>query len=166
MEVDNIRNVNIRGEASINLDIGAEASINLTIGAESPIQFADAARGVPATLPSMGQTPPVGNGAHSVPPPYSAECAPGFTGTAILDLDQIVNRVLAANRVIERMAPPPPTPPCPQKEECAGDGQHTRIFECEEGCGFLGCASCMEVHEAEPHASDSVTAREMYDQIG
>ncbi len=154
MEVDDIHDRNIRTEAPINLNIGTEAPINLTIRAKSPIQFADAARGVPATLPSMGQTPPVGNGAHSVPPPYSAGCAPEFTGTAILDLDQIVNRVLAANRVIERMGPR-----CPQKEDCAGDGQHTRIFECEEGCGFSGCASCMEVHEAEPHWSDSESAR-------
>src|SRR5215468_3608063 len=44
-------------------------------------KFADAARGVPARA-QAGQTPPVGNGAHSVPSEASslAECAPQFAG--------------------------------------------------------------------------------------
>ena len=56
--------------------------------------------------------------------------------------------------------------PCPQGSDCAGDGQHRRIFDCEQGCGFRGCAACMEVHEAEPHVADSATMREMVRSIG
>ena len=99
-------------------------------------------------------------GSGAAPSLASNAAAPAtleFTGTTILDLDQIVNRALAANRVIERIGEL-----CPQGMECAGDGQHRRIFDCEEGCGFRGCAACMEVHETEPHSSDSDTAREMY----
>ena len=83
-------------------------------------KFADAARGVPART-QTGQTPLVGNGAHSVPSEASslAECAPHFAGgidvdasgreapampltsaagasqhrgTAIVEIDRIVNR--------------------------------------------------------------------------
>src|SRR5215469_15948409 len=42
--------------------------------------------------------------------------------------------------------------PCPQGDDCAGDGKHRRLFACDQGCGFRGCAACMEVHESEPHA--------------
>ena len=28
---------------------------------------------------------------------------------------------------------------CPQGNDCAGDGQHSRILDCEE-CGFRGCS--------------------------
>jgi len=147
-------------------------------------KFADSARGVPART-QAGQTPPVGNGAHSVPSEASslAECAPQFAGgididasgreapampltsaagasqhrgTAMVEINQIVNRVLAADRVIKRISEP-----CPQGTDCAGDGEHTRIFACEQNCGFRGCTACLEVHEAEPHWSDSDTAREM-----
>lgn len=86
-----------------------------------------------------------------------APAPPEFNGTTILSLDQIVTRVLAANRAIERL-----WEPCPQGQDCAGDGQHRRIFDCEEGCGFRGCSACMEEHEAEPHTGDSATVREMY----
>ena len=134
---------------------GAEAFVD--IRANAPDQFADAAHETSAK-PLIGQVSAVGNGAHSVPsePSSFTECAPEFMGTAILDLDQIANRVLAGNRVIERMTP------CPQGADCAGDGGHTRIFDCEEGCGFRGCSVCMEEHEAEPHWSDAATAREMW----
>jgi hypothetical protein len=56
--------------------------------------------------------------------------------------------------------------PCPQGDDCAGDGKHNRIFDCEQGCGFQGCASCMEAHDREPHVSDSDTMREMVRSIG
>jgi hypothetical protein len=52
--------------------------------------------------------------------------------------------------------------PCPQGDDCAGDGKHRRLFDCDQGCGFRGCAACMELHESEPHASDSETALEMF----
>jgi hypothetical protein len=52
--------------------------------------------------------------------------------------------------------------PCPQGEDCAGDGKHRRLFDCEQGCGFRGCAACMEVHDSEPHAGDSETMLEMF----
>jgi hypothetical protein len=78
-------------------------------------------------------------------------------GATVLDIDEIVNHVLAANRVIERISEP-----CPQGEDCSGDGKHTRVFECEEGCGFRGCVVCLMAHEAEPHWSDTEAAREMY----
>lgn len=94
--------------------------------------------------------------AHSLASNAAAPATLEFTGTTILDLDQIVNRALAANRVIERIGEL-----CPQGMDCAGDGQHRRIFACEEGCGFRGCAACMAAHETEPHWSDSATAREM-----
>jgi hypothetical protein len=55
---------------------------------------------------------------------------------------------------------------CPQGDDCAGDGKHRRLFDCSEGCGFRGCAACMEVHEAEPHASDTGTMLEMFPNIG
>src|SRR5262245_12186138 len=29
--------------------------------------------------------------------------------------------------------------PCPQGDDCAGDGKHRRLFDCSEGCGFRGC---------------------------
>jgi hypothetical protein len=51
--------------------------------------------------------------------------------------------------------------PCPQNQDCPAGGFASRIFECQEGCGFQGCAACMEIHEAEPHASDSMTLLEM-----
>jgi len=89
-------------------------------------------------------------------PLTSAAGASQHRGSAIVDIDLIVNRVLAANRVIERICEP-----CPQGTDCAGDGEHTRIFNCEQNCGFRGCTACLEVHEAEPHWSDSDTAREM-----
>jgi hypothetical protein len=150
-------------------------------------KLADAACGVPART-QAGQTPPVGNGAHSVPFEASslAECAPLFAGgldtsgreapampltsaagasqhrgTGILDIDEIVSRVLAANRLIERI-----WEPCPQGTDCDGDGQHTRIFDCEQGCGFRGCTACLMAHDAEPHWSDSDTAREMWGDRG
>jgi len=148
-------------------------------------KFADAARGVPART-QTGQTPLVGNGAHSVPSEASslAECAPQFAGgigidtsgreapampltsaagasqhrgTAMVEINQIVNRVLAADRVIKRISEP-----CPQGTDCAGDGERTRIFDCEQGCGFRGCTACLMEHEAEPHWSDSDTASERY----
>src|SRR5215471_2845112 len=55
--------------------------------------------------------------------------------------------------------------PCPQGHDCAGDGKHRRLFDCDEGCGFRGCAACMEIHESEPHASDSAIAQEMYGDV-
>ena len=148
--------MHVDSDTESSLTIGLDPPINLTIRTEAPIQFADAARGVSATHPSQGQTPPVGNGAHSVPFEASslAECAPEFSGTTIFDLDRIVDRVLASNRVIDRM-----NEPCPQRADCAGDGHHARIFDCTQSCGFRGCAACMEEHEAEPHVSDGDTAR-------
>ncbi len=50
---------------------------------------------------------------------------------------------------------------CPQGVDCAGNGGQARIFECEEGCGFQGCADCMEIHCSEPHASDSDNMSEL-----
>ena len=50
--------------------------------------------------------------------------------------------------------------PCPQGDDCAGDGKHRRLFDCTDGCGFRGCAACMEIHESEPHASDTGTMLE------
>jgi hypothetical protein len=127
------------------------------IESNAPVQFADAAHEMTAK-PPIRQISPVGNGAHSVPsePSSFAECAPEFTGMALLNLDQIVNRVLAANKLFAQ------TTPCPQGADCAGDGKHSRIFDCEDGCGFRGCSACMEGHEAESHWSDSASAREMW----
>lgn len=56
--------------------------------------------------------------------------------------------------------------PCPQGGDCTGDGKHERLFDCEEGCGFRGCAACMELHEAAPHVSDSDTMLEMVRGLG
>ena len=50
---------------------------------------------------------------------------------------------------------------CPQDGDCPAGGLASRIFECQEGCGFRGCCACMEIHEAEPHASDSMNSFEM-----
>lgn len=55
--------------------------------------------------------------------------------------------------------------PCPQGVDCAGDGKHRRLFDCAQ-CGFRGCAACMEIHESEPHTSDSATMLEMSRNIG
>lgn len=55
--------------------------------------------------------------------------------------------------------------PCPQGDDCAGDGKHRRLFDCEQGCGFRGCAACMEVHESEPHTNDSDTSRERFRDV-
>lgn len=55
--------------------------------------------------------------------------------------------------------------PCPQGDDCAGDGKHRRLFDCEQGCGFRGCAACMEVHESEPHANDSDASRERFRDV-
>jgi len=169
------------GNGGLNTDL---REIQQNCSGQPAGKFADAARGVPART-QAGQTPPVGKGAHSVPSEASslAECAPEFAGgididasgreapampltsaagasqhrgTAIVEIDEIVNRVLAANRVIKRISEP-----CPQGSDCAGDGEHTRIFDCEQGCGFRGCTACLMEHEAEPHWSDSDTAREM-----
>ncbi len=55
---------------------------------------------------------------------------------------------------------------CPQEQDCPGGGIAFRIFECQEGCGFRGCAAGMEIHEAEPHASDTGTMLEMVREVG
>jgi hypothetical protein len=55
---------------------------------------------------------------------------------------------------------------CPQERDCPDGGLASRIFECQEGCGFRGCAACMEIHEAEPHADDSATLLEMVRSAG
>jgi hypothetical protein len=55
--------------------------------------------------------------------------------------------------------------PCPQGDDCAGDGKHRRLFDCSEGCGFRGCAACMEVHESEAHASDTATMLERFRDV-
>jgi hypothetical protein len=55
---------------------------------------------------------------------------------------------------------------CPQDRDCPGGGFASRTFECREGCGFRGCAACMEIHEAEPHANDSATMQEMVRNVG
>lgn len=55
---------------------------------------------------------------------------------------------------------------CPQGQDCSDGGFVSRIFDCREGCGFRGCASCMEIHESEPHADDSATMQEMVRSAG
>ncbi len=55
---------------------------------------------------------------------------------------------------------------CPQGNDCAGEMAPTRVFECEQGCGFRGCAACMRVHDDEPHVSDSDTMLAMVREIG
>jgi hypothetical protein len=55
---------------------------------------------------------------------------------------------------------------CPQDLDCPDGGLASRIFECQEGCGYRGCAACMEIHEAEPHADDSATLLEMARNAG
>jgi hypothetical protein len=55
---------------------------------------------------------------------------------------------------------------CPQGSDCAGEGGPKRLFDCEEGCGFRACGACMEVHESEPHASDSDVMLAMVHNIG
>jgi hypothetical protein len=45
--------------------------------------------------------------------------------------------------------------PCPQNGDCPAGGFAPRIYECQEGCGFHGCAACMEIHESEPHLKQS-----------
>lgn len=134
----------------------------MTVIAEQRIiDFAGAACGM-AAEPPEGQLPPAGNGAHSVEASClsstTTECAPDFTGAAILDIEQIVDRILAANRVIERQGQR-----CPQGDDCerADSAEPCRIYECSQ-CDFRGCALCIETHEKEPHWSDSDTAREMY----
>src|SRR5262249_38155604 len=93
-------------------------------------------------------------------PLTSAAGASQHRGTAMVEIDEIVNRVLAVNREIKRISEP-----CPQGSDCAGSGWHTRIFDGEQACGFRGCTGCLMEHEAEPHWSDSDTARQM-NQIG
>lgn len=73
----------------------------------------------------------------------------------IVDLGRMVDRVLAASRVLARQVP------CPQGADCAGDQKHNRIFACDH-CPFVGCAACLDQHEAAGHESDSSTARELY----
>ena len=55
--------------------------------------------------------------------------------------------------------------PCPQGDDCDGDGKHRRLFDCDQGCGFRGCAACMEIHDSEPHSSESETMLEMFRNI-
>ncbi len=55
---------------------------------------------------------------------------------------------------------------CPQGADCGEDGAPTRIFECEQGCGFRGCAACMKVHEDEPHSSDADNMAAMVREVG
>jgi hypothetical protein len=55
---------------------------------------------------------------------------------------------------------------CPEDQDCAAGGFASRIFDCQEGCGFRGCAACMDIHEAEPHWNDSATMREMVCDTG
>jgi hypothetical protein len=75
------------------------------------------------------------------------------------DFESTAGRALAATRVIERISQL-----CPQAEDCAGPVENQygcRVYQCDE-CDFRGCASCMEIHESEPHWSDSATTRERY----
>jgi hypothetical protein len=55
---------------------------------------------------------------------------------------------------------------CPQGSDCAGESVPGRLFDCEQGCGFRGCGACMEIHESEPHASDSDVRLAMVRSIG
>ena len=55
---------------------------------------------------------------------------------------------------------------CPQGSDCAGESERSRLFDCEAGCGFRGCGACMEIHESEPHASDSDVMLAMVRDIG
>jgi hypothetical protein len=55
---------------------------------------------------------------------------------------------------------------CPQDQDCPAGGLATRVFDCDQGCGFRGCAACMAIHESEPHAGDSATTLEMVRNIG
>jgi hypothetical protein len=87
----------------------------------------------------------------------------GPTVVDLGDLRQAVNRAAAVDRVIERMSQV-----CPQSEDCAGpvdNKQGCRVYECDE-CDFKGCAACIEIHESEPHWTDSATARERGARIG
>jgi hypothetical protein len=65
------------------------------------------------------------------------------------NLTRTVEKVLAANRVIDRLYVP-----CPQEALglCPGNGTHDRVFECEHRCGFTGCGLCIEAHEKAAHA--------------
>jgi hypothetical protein len=55
---------------------------------------------------------------------------------------------------------------CPQGSDCAGESALGRLFDCEQGCGFRGCGTCMEIHESEPHASESDVRLAMVRGIG
>lgn len=56
--------------------------------------------------------------------------------------------------------------PCPQGSDCAGESAPTRLFDCDHGCGFCGCAACMQIHQDEPHVSDSDNMLAMVREIG
>lgn len=55
---------------------------------------------------------------------------------------------------------------CPLGSDCVGESGPMRLFDCEEGCGFRGCWACVELHESEPHASDSDVMLAMVRNIG
>lgn len=83
------------------------------------------------------------------------------------DLSDNASPVLPASTAQTRAAVPADRlalfyEPCPQGEDCAGDGKHRRLFDCDQGCGFRGCAACMEVHETEPHLGDTETTLERF----
>jgi hypothetical protein len=82
-------------------------------------------------------------------------------GAAVLDLEE------AVNRLFEKLKKDGPLRACPQGDDCAGESpRHARILDCEEGCGFQGCAACMALHEEEPHVSDADATREMFSDRG
>jgi hypothetical protein len=56
--------------------------------------------------------------------------------------------------------------PCSQGDDCAGGSGIIRLYDCEQGCGFRGCGACMELHENEPHVSDTDTMLAMFRDIG
>lgn len=109
-----------------------------------------------------------GKRAAADPPNPTAPCLPGLTQSEATTLPASTpscsQEIGESGEAEDKLAVY--YEPCPQGEDCAGDGKHRRLFDCEQGCAFRGCAACMEVHEAEPHTSDSEITLEMFRNIG
>lgn len=105
-----------------------------------------------------------GKRAEADPPNPIPPCPPGLTqpNATTFPVSTPAQGVAGSSDVEDKLALY--YEPCPQGEDCAGDGKHRRLFVCGQ-CGFRGCAACMEIHESEPHTSDSATMLEMFRNI-
>ncbi|HEY6308684.1 MAG TPA: hypothetical protein VI488_19760 [Candidatus Angelobacter sp.] len=93
--------------------------------------------------------------------PASMQLTATLSAAPKLETNAQVGRNFSLTQTLDRNLAP-----CPQGSDCAGGSEPIRLFDCELGCGFRGCGACMELHENEPHVSDTDTMLAMVRDLG